>query len=516
MLDDEHSPPLRERKVSTKAKKPPPLKKRHTKPCKFFQFGRCSNTAEECNFAHVSVLPGLSLPPSLAMSPTTAVGGVCQYFAVGQCPSERACGMRHIPDVNNMGAQSNRMHIGPPPALSPTSSVPYPTVLPYPGPYSPYPPYYAPWSQGSYGEQRPAHSTGHGGYSTTPSNYRASETDSPSISISASTDSSALSRLNTPGDTVPVGALGLTGIGKPGESSASDSSVINVNVPHDYDDFNVVTEDPQFSEHAHNKHQSQVRVLDAEPHPVAPGYGYNIHSGGYPMSQTPSWDAGGMYYYPPTGMSFGDQKVTVTRSLSHGSRSKSATRKFKTKPCRYYTVENGCPNGDNCTFIHDSSILSVLSIARHDSNSPTYSGNGDGDDTHPSRKADKKSVYTEKGASQAEDEGLEDNREKKNFFPITWRVIGGGVLMGGKRPEITGGNDLRGVQPHYGESASPQEPSVGDCGNGVGFGATDKKGPSNFNVVAPRPRSSSASAPIARPNTVIGVRGGYTNNYLGV
>lgn len=86
--------------MSTKTKKYPPLKKRHSKylhiqlsiffptlffafgtlptymfyslltnyiakPCKYFQFGLCTNTAEECNFAHVSVMPSLTFPPSM-------------------------------------------------------------------------------------------------------------------------------------------------------------------------------------------------------------------------------------------------------------------------------------------------------------------------------------------------------------------------------------------------------------------------------------------------------------------
>lgn len=125
MLYSEQPPPP-SREVSMKVKKPPPLKKRHSKahflsrlpnslarlvflehllilhlltiakPCKFFQFGRCSNTAEECNFAHVLVLPGPSSPLPMAMSPTVGAGGFYRYLVVGQCPSERTCGVQHI------------------------------------------------------------------------------------------------------------------------------------------------------------------------------------------------------------------------------------------------------------------------------------------------------------------------------------------------------------------------------------------------------------------------------------
>ena len=121
----EQLPPL-SREVSMKVKKQPPLKKRHSKahfcsrlpnplarlvcleysliltlltvakPCKFFQLGRCSNTAEECNFAHILVLPGLSSPLPVAISPTVGAGGFYRYLVVGQCPSERTCGVQHI------------------------------------------------------------------------------------------------------------------------------------------------------------------------------------------------------------------------------------------------------------------------------------------------------------------------------------------------------------------------------------------------------------------------------------
>lgn len=400
--------------------------------------------------------------------------------------------MRHIHDMNVLGPQLNHLQLGPPPTLSPSSSAPYGGIFPYPNPYPTYPPFYgAPWSQSTYGEQPTTGPITNGGYSAGGHNYRFPEDESPSVSISASTDSSALSRLDTPGDGGPVGALGLTGIGKPEESGVTESPVINVNSPHDYDDFNVVTENPQYSEHAHNQHQSQVRVMDAEPHAMTSGYKYNVHGGCYPVSLTPSWDVGGVHYYSQVaGLSSGDQKFSVTRSSSCASlRSKSATRKYKTKPCRYFSVENGCPNGDSCTFLHDASIPPVPLMARSHSKSPTSSGNGDDDTTFFPRRTDQDGENAENDTSRAEDAGPGDNKEKKNFFPITWRVIGGGVLMGGKRPEISGGDSLR--------------ESRGDGGGDV---ATEKKGHLKFDVAAPRPRSSSVSTPIARPNTVIGVR----------
>ena len=149
--------------------------------------------------------------------------------------------------------------------------------------------------------------------------------------------------------------------------------------------------------------------------------------------------------------------------------------------------------------IHDTSIFSVPPTVRSCLESPTLSGN-DNDVILSPLGTDKDSDNTEKSISQAKDMGSEDSKEK-NFFPVTWRVIGGGVLIGGKRTENLGGEKQCGVESPE-EPTSPQEPLI-ESSDGVGDVVTEGKSC----MAAPRPRSGSASTPpIARPRTVIGIR----------
>ncbi|KAG9315856.1 hypothetical protein JVU11DRAFT_3505 [Chiua virens] len=91
---------------------------------------------------------------------------------------------------------------------------------------------------------------------------------------------------------------------------------------------------------------------------------------------------------------------------------------YKTKPCKFYAATGKCTSGEKCTFIHD----------------PESKGNGDTPRTElaplidadlPPKPRDRYEEY-----------------RAKDFYPITWRVIGGGVMMGGKRqicPAFTAG-----------------------------------------------------------------------------
>lgn len=115
----------------------------------------------------------------------------------------------------------------------------------------------------------------------------------------------------------------------------------------------------------------------------------------------------------------------------------------------------------------------------------------------------------EKDLSQAQDAETEDNKDKKkNFFPITWRVIGGGVLMGGKRTESPGGIGAYGAQ--VGDSI-PIDTSAEGRGDGVGDAATGKTGFLKFGAVVNRPRSRSTSTTMTRPRTANGGREGNDN-----
>ncbi|KAF9454876.1 hypothetical protein P691DRAFT_204661 [Macrolepiota fuliginosa MF-IS2] len=522
MLASERSPPPsspspteRERKTSTKMKKPPPLKKRHTKPCKFYQFGRCPHTAEECNFAHVSIMPGLSTSPMLTVSPGVGLGGLCKHYLVGQCTSERVCGLRHghpgeslrrtaslivldvyhiTPDINALGAQLGSLQMSPASSLSPTT--PYTGDFGYPSPYGAYPPYYhQTWLSSPYNEHSGTRFITSGGHVSSGPVIKDPGAESPSISTSISTEGSAASHLDTPviEGGLLAGSLGLGRVNKHGEDD---------NQVHDYDDIDagvVVTEDPQFAEHAHNAHQSQVRVLDMDHAPPGVGLGFGGHGGPGYLPPPPLWEAGGAHYYSPGGYSVGDQKSAVaprtnppTRSSSRAS-SRSKSTRYKTKPCKFYTVEKGCPSGDGCTFIHDASIPPVPPIIRSHSKSPKLCGSSDSRVRSPTTSADKDDEKSKKSGSQDDDEAG-DNKEK-SFFPITWRVIGGGVLIGGKRVAGSVENDLHGSQEGGSISLETGASDSTDSGRRV-F--------SKLGASATRPRSRSTSAPLRRPGRGIG------------
>ncbi|KAF8906138.1 hypothetical protein CPB85DRAFT_1254721 [Mucidula mucida] len=67
-----------------KVKKPPPLKKRHTKPCRYFQVYNCPKSAEECDFAHV-----------IAPTPITPSSKACRYYLAGKCTNGMWCRFLH-------------------------------------------------------------------------------------------------------------------------------------------------------------------------------------------------------------------------------------------------------------------------------------------------------------------------------------------------------------------------------------------------------------------------------------
>lgn len=78
---------------------------------------------------------------------------------------------------------------------------------------------------------------------------------------------------------------------------------------------------------------------------------------------------------------------------------------YRTKPCRHFVATGKCPSGDKCTFIHDSG----------------------------STKSSEKIHDTSTSIHAKELELKKNDCKSKDFYPITWRVIGGGVMMGGER-----------------------------------------------------------------------------------
>ncbi|KAJ7274245.1 hypothetical protein C8J57DRAFT_1315027 [Mycena rebaudengoi] len=101
--------------------------------------------------------------------------------------------------------------------------------------------------------------------------------------------------------------------------------------------------------------------------------------------------------HPPPGLPPRSPRTSATRQ-------KLAS--YKTKPCRYHKPGSVCPNGASCTFIHVDADID-------DQDSPTQLQH-----ELPSRPVSSKEENTRKG-----------------YFPISWRVIGGGVLVGGSKAD---------------------------------------------------------------------------------
>ncbi|KAI0270011.1 hypothetical protein BC834DRAFT_583473 [Gloeopeniophorella convolvens] len=120
---------------------------------------------------------------------------------------------------------------------------------------------------------------------------------------------------------------------------------------------------------------------------------------------------------------------------------------FKTKPCKFFKKDGRCPQGGLCTFIHDPT--SVRSPITPSSYSPSPSNSSGFPPTLPQRPLSK-----------------EDEERARNIYPITWRVIGGGVMMGGRKVckrfldgDCLEGDDCPYVHPEEGLIPAAQTPS---------------------------------------------------------
>ncbi|EKM51695.1 uncharacterized protein PHACADRAFT_101586 [Phanerochaete carnosa HHB-10118-sp] len=85
---------------------------------------------------------------------------------------------------------------------------------------------------------------------------------------------------------------------------------------------------------------------------------------------------------------------------------------FAAKPCKFFHGNGTCVKGNKCNFIHDQNQ------ARHPSQSPDVSSS---------------SMSRRRRAAKRAQAKAEEAEKRSNYYPITWRVIGGGVMMGGQR-----------------------------------------------------------------------------------
>ncbi|KAF8798902.1 hypothetical protein BYT27DRAFT_7202627 [Phlegmacium glaucopus] len=300
------------------SRKAPPPKKRHTKPCKFFQVDQCPYPADLCNFAHVIA------PPSDRGS------SIYHYYPAGYYAQDALCRYRYRPKVPllkpldistsaDSHPQVDLMNLEKAYLVRDTLSIPdVPSIR----------------------RGRP----------------------SSDLSPKTAAESPLLSSFIHSPESITTGSTSM---------SASD-----------LDEVVIVTDDPQYHEHLHS-YQSQVYVEDDSPVIHVPPFSpfYQVAFNG-PHSPLYGYDHSYMY-----GRSLYPSKPrSGTRSLT-----KQKILKYKTKPCRFFPTERGCPKGSSCTFIHDD--------LRHQAPSPVKESNS------------------------------KEENSRKNYFPVSWRVIGGGVRV---------------------------------------------------------------------------------------
>ncbi|TFK40748.1 hypothetical protein BDQ12DRAFT_465898 [Crucibulum laeve] len=325
-------------------------KKRHTKPCKYFQSRGCPLSADVCDFAHVVAVP--------AVAPVIP----CRFYKFNQCTVGPSCRFSHGSIASSL--ESPNAHDAGIPSSVHSMDSRYMDSPPF---YASYSPYYPGWSPMS--DLSPT----------------SAGTSSPSFAP-------------------PYNAFAPI---LPARSRNSSNSSGTLSV--DSSDFFVYTEDPQYAEHGHS-HQSQIRIYERSPILHVPPRWPSLDTGAALINSTsealdsPATESGKSVSSSPT----------ISRPRGY---SRSALRhkesKYKTKPCKYYWTEEGhrsvegCPTGEKCTFVHDEPLPPEQSSPR--SKAP-------------------------KSPSSSEDS------PKKNYFPISWRVIGGGVRVGGKQSDA--GSDL--------------------------------------------------------------------------
>ncbi|KAG6829509.1 hypothetical protein H0H92_004311 [Tricholoma furcatifolium] len=212
-----------------------------------------------------------------------------------------------------------------------------------------------------------------------------------------------------------------------------------------------VTEDPNYSEHYH-QYQSRLHIIDERPLVHVPPF-YRPPPGPH---NGPALSLDTSYFAPASAGVYGyGQPISPAAEVQNKTRNKRADSrtnmqllKFKStsivllclrvvdalaegraslaKPCRFYMLDGACPNGSKCTFIHD----------------------GDS----PTSPQTERLLPTPPVSLPTKPLSTTEENKKKNFYPVSWRVIGGGVLMGSEQKSP--------VEPSSSDDAPTREPEI--------------------------------------------------------
>ncbi|KAJ7867972.1 hypothetical protein B0H13DRAFT_2064838 [Mycena leptocephala] len=339
-------------------------KKRHTKPCRYFQLGNCPHKAQEdCDFAHVYSDPPVSLPPPKQ----------CRYYLQGNCTNGIWCQYLHgeasagsddhslLKDYQNINSLSGRviefspntvhMRVGVPPAV-----------------------------------------------------YMPHQFNGMHVAQSA---------WSYPVEFVPPPQLLLP---NPVVSPAASSP--------DSFDFATPSSSPTSSDRSDD---GILPTVDDVPGQHYPSYfPAEPQHGGVRMGTTipscPTRRPACRSLSCPRHMGW---RLCTIYSAPRPRRPRASTLPpgfcpNHTKPCRYIKAGVVCPNGDACTFIH----AHPEKINEEQPPSPPLEPAKQLQHELPSKPLSAKEENTRKG-----------------YFPISWRVIGGGVLLSGAKDKSEPSDD---------------------------------------------------------------------------
>ena len=188
----------------------------------------------------------------------------------------------------------------------------------------------------------------------------------------------------------------------------------------DLDEAVIVTEDPQYHEHLHS-YQSQVYVEDDSPvihvPPFSP-YHQLIFNGPHtpPYSYNDSVKPLNLFKPRSSTRSSTKQKNLKYKSLFvkldfQSTNELTIHPPSLAKPCRFFPTERGCPKGSLCTlWVLRKRLVFSLFICF-----PFQSIHDEVKHQIP---------------SPVKESNVKEENCRKNYFPVPWRVIGGGVRVG--------------------------------------------------------------------------------------
>ncbi|KAI0696432.1 hypothetical protein BC835DRAFT_865500 [Cytidiella melzeri] len=104
--------------------------------------------------------------------------------------------------------------------------------------------------------------------------------------------------------------------------------------------------------------------------------------------------------------------------------------RYRTKPCRFFRDTGRCAKGDRCNFIHDLSLMP--STTETDTESSAGLLDSASESEHYPLVSSSRHEWQDQ-VGQRSNPAPEGAKEHRNYYPITWRVIGGGVMMSGAR-----------------------------------------------------------------------------------